>query len=349
MANAIYKKNGWENYRYTPCSVCAPRQFDHKKKSVLAVINPHSGSGKAIKAFKTIVEPEWKRQNVSYQILITEYAGHSTQLLSQDSLIHRYDSIVAVGGDGTLAEINNGLKKNRNAQNNNIKFGIIPVGSGNGLFKSLRPNIQPKLHIQESAKITSRTCWKAMDLMKIILKKKEQTAFLAITLGMIADIDIQSERLRCLGEFRFTLGAIWNIWKNKAYKVELSYQPTECSPSTSDPHTWPKISGNITHLMISNTSHCSSTAHTAPGAEINDGFLHVTVVKTVSAWTRFKLLLNLESGAWVQDPSVIRFKTRELHIDKISNDAILTIDGERVASQPLTCRIQQQALPILCS
>jgi sphingosine kinase len=41
--------------------------------------------------------------------------------------------------------------------------------------------------------------------------------------GMIADIDIESERLRHLGELRFKLWALHRINKLQSYKVKLSY------------------------------------------------------------------------------------------------------------------------------
>lgn len=337
-----YKDNGWSDLKFDQdtCPIA---------HTILAVINPLSGSGKALKLFKTVIEPEWKKQGISYRILITEYANHSTQLLSQDSKIQRFESIVAIGGDGTLAEIIRGIDKNKilNDVRSTIKLGIIPVGSGNGLFKSLKPDVSAKTRVLEAAKMAAITASKTMDLVEITQNKEKRTAFLAITLGLIADIDILSEPLRCLGDFRFTLGAIWSLWKNKVYKVELSYLQNKLEKT--DQQAWSKISGNFTLLMISNTSHCSSNAHTAPGAKINDGYLHVTAVKTVSTWTRIKLLLGLESGEWVQHPSVIQFKTRSLRIDSMSDDAILTLDGEKIASQPLECRIQHNALRILCN
>lgn len=57
--------------------------------------------------------------------------------------------------------------------------------------------------------IAAATASKAMDLIEITQEGDKRTAFLAVTLGLIADVDILSEPLRFLGEFRFTLGALW--------------------------------------------------------------------------------------------------------------------------------------------
>lgn len=342
----LYRENGWNTLKYNlNDGISYPIE---KKQKILAVINPHSGSGKAIKVFKTVVEPEWKKQGIDYQILITEHADHSTELISHDNSIQRFNNIIAIGGDGTLAEIIKGLERNKLInQRRSIKLGIIPVGSGNGLFKSLKPELDKNNKLQIAAKIAAFTASKAMDLIKVTQNQEQKTAFLAITLGLIADTDILSEPFRFMGSLRFTLGALWCLWKNKEYHVDLSFLLNENDPSNSQ--DWSKISGKFSLLMIGNTSHCSADAHTSPGARIDDGYMHVSAVKTASIWTKFKLLLGLESGSWVQHPSVIRFKTKALRIDSISHDAIVTLDGEKIQTFPLECRIQPKALQILCS
>lgn len=47
-----------------------------------------------------------------------------------------------------------------------------------------------------------------MDLMRVKTEKKTIYSFLSIGWGLMADIDIESERLRMIGEFRFTLWAL---------------------------------------------------------------------------------------------------------------------------------------------
>jgi sphingosine kinase len=53
-------------------------------------------------------------------------------------------------------------------------------------------------------------------------------SFLSIAWAIIADIDIESEKLRCLGEPRFT---IWGAWRGlcslRKYHMELQYNGFE--------------------------------------------------------------------------------------------------------------------------
>lgn len=331
---SYYQIHGWRDLQYDPYE-------EPKGRAILAVINPKSGSGKAIRAFKSIVEPEWRKQGIPYRILITEGAGHSTELLEEDKNIQRFESIVAIGGDGTLAEIIQGVKNNYITKNAPQKpfLGIIPVGSGNGLFKSLHPKLREKNSVLEVAKIVASSYSRQMDLMEVTQSGVKKYAFLALTLGAIADADVWSERFRCLGDFRFTLGGLWSLWRKKVYEVDLSYSENDSEPLNSP--NWSHITGKFSLLMISNTSHCAADVCVAPDAKVDDGYLHIAAVKTVSTFAMFKLLLGLESGSWVQHPSVIKFKARSLKMDIGSKDAVVTLDGERISVDSLECRIQK--------
>ena len=63
-------------------------------------------------------------------IAFTEYAGHATELARQYARMG-FDAVVAVGGDGTVNEIAQGIRDTQTA------LGIIPMGSGNGFARHL--------------------------------------------------------------------------------------------------------------------------------------------------------------------------------------------------------------------
>lgn len=48
-------------------------------------------------------------------------------------------------------------------------------------------------------------------------------SFLSLEWAMIADLDINSEFLRCMGALRFEVYAAWLILKHKRYLAKLSY------------------------------------------------------------------------------------------------------------------------------
>ncbi|MBQ1477232.1 MAG: YegS/Rv2252/BmrU family lipid kinase [Erysipelotrichaceae bacterium] len=89
------------------------------------IVNKISGKGAAyglVEEIKKIAE----EKKLDYTLHITEYEGHAKQLASQ---YHEEDTIVyAVGGDGTILEVLNGLDKR-------VTMAIIPAGSGNDFYR----------------------------------------------------------------------------------------------------------------------------------------------------------------------------------------------------------------------
>ena len=74
--------------------------------------------------------------------------------------------------------------------------------------------------------------------------------------GMIADIDIESEKYRRLGETRFIIGAVSCILKKKIYHGKVSYLPKETK--TDDLEVLPNGSGNTQTAEVPN--HCNESS-----------------------------------------------------------------------------------------
>ena len=70
-------------------------------------------------------------RNSGAEILVTEKPGHATTI-AKEAKNNGVNIVVAVGGDGTVNEIAKELV------NTDIKLGIIPKGSGNGLARELK-------------------------------------------------------------------------------------------------------------------------------------------------------------------------------------------------------------------
>ena len=98
-------------------------------KNIAFIVNPISGT-KAKNRTAKLIRESLDLQQFSPTLVVTEYAGHATQLAHQFAL-EGYYAVVAVGGDGTVNEVANGLV------GSNTALGIIPNGSGNGFARHL--------------------------------------------------------------------------------------------------------------------------------------------------------------------------------------------------------------------
>ncbi len=92
------------------------------------VINPAAGGGKAGRVWLKI-ESLLKQTGQQYRAYFTRFAGEGSGLAAR-GVLDGAELVVAVGGDGTLREVINGLDLNDNI------FGVIPAGTGNGFIRS---------------------------------------------------------------------------------------------------------------------------------------------------------------------------------------------------------------------
>jgi YegS/Rv2252/BmrU family lipid kinase len=76
--------------------------------------------------------PSWK----DYALYSTREPGHAIEL-AREAVAAGADLVIAVGGDGTVNEVAQGMIGSRAA------LGIVPVGSGNGLARALRLPLRP--------------------------------------------------------------------------------------------------------------------------------------------------------------------------------------------------------------
>lgn len=344
---------------YSPHSNNSPFiQSKDKKPLLLAVINPTSGQGKAVNLVK-ILGPFWNSLNIDYEVLITQHQGHCIEHLREHRNITSYAGIVAVGGDGTLLEVIEGLIQNKHVQNavTKVPIGMVPGGSGNGMHASLFDFVKLPYSVENAARIIAGLETQPLDLIEMTQNNKTRTGTLAATTGFVADSDIKTESMRCLGDFRFTLGAIWSIWQNKAYQAKLSYLPIENEKALrsipqlneSLSHKFRTLTGKFSLVYFGSPPFCSKKIRILPKAKINDGYLHGMVIREISRQKLIELLLSLELGLNIQDPCVFRFKTKFVRLEVESTDATLTFDGEKLPLEPIQCRILPSAINIFCS
>jgi len=102
----------------------------------LAILNPFSGRGRAAKLFPQ-VETELKHAGIEYELATTRNALHAIEL-AQDAHVVGYARILAIGGDGLVHEIINGLLR-ASGEGETIPLGIIPLGTGNDFNKMMPP------------------------------------------------------------------------------------------------------------------------------------------------------------------------------------------------------------------
>lgn len=98
------------------------------------IINPSSGGGRSLKVWKKL-EKYLYEKNISYEAFITKYKGEAGDIvlkICEKSDGNTEDTVVAVGGDGTVNDMLRGICTNKK-----LIYGHIPTGTGNDLARGL--------------------------------------------------------------------------------------------------------------------------------------------------------------------------------------------------------------------
>ncbi|XP_068141198.1 sphingosine kinase 1 [Drosophila tropicalis] len=210
------------------------RSGNSGEKQLLILLNPKSGSGKGRELFQKQVAPLLREAEAQYDLQITTHPNYAQEFVrTNKNLLERYSGIVVASGDGLFYEVLNGLMERMDWRRvcRELPLGIIPCGSGNGLAKSVAHHCnepyepKPILHATLTCVAGKST---PMDVVRVELSRRDKHyvmySFLSVGWGLIADIDIESERLRSIGAQRFTLWAIRRLITLRSYKGKLYYK-----------------------------------------------------------------------------------------------------------------------------
>ncbi|ODM99925.1 Sphingosine kinase 1 [Orchesella cincta] len=324
------------------------------RRQLLVIVNPVSGQGKGENLYKDQISPVFEDCGISVNVITTEYSGHAAKFISAADL-KKFDGIVAVGGDGLVNEVVNGLRTRSDSQQAlHLPLGVVATGSGNGLARSIASYYgesqgyrnNPVLY---SALAVARGCVSPVNLAEVSLDGRTSFSFLSVGWGLLSDIDIESEVLRAVGEVRFVIWSFVRLAKFRRYNAELSYIPNDASGSINS-----RVIINDEFVSVYSTcqSHIGSDMLFAKDAKPFDNTLHLTILPSstgrfAAANFLFKLLRGYGQHTEVDPVKYVKVKEFTIRCkDKIQGT--LTVDGEQVTGEEITVKLCDTPLYMYC-
>ena len=95
---------------------------------LLVIVNPRSAGGATGRRWQEVESLLRQRLGIPFDIAFTRHAGHASLLAREGA--GRYGCVVAMGGDGTINEVVNGLVDDNGPLRPDLRLGIIPRGTG---------------------------------------------------------------------------------------------------------------------------------------------------------------------------------------------------------------------------
>ncbi|KOC70276.1 Sphingosine kinase 2 [Habropoda laboriosa] len=205
-----------------------------EQRKILVLLNPKSGPGRGRETFQKRVHPILSEAERPYEIHISKCPNYAREFVRTRD-IYQWSGLLMVGGDGIVFEVVNGLFQRPDWEKalRELPLGVIPCGSGNGLAKSIayakqEPYDYNPLLVSALSVVKFKKA--QMDLVRVETRSQILFSFLSVGWGLLADIDIESERLRAIGGQRFTVWTIARLIGLRTYKGKVSYLPCDKVP-----------------------------------------------------------------------------------------------------------------------
>ena len=100
-----------------------------KNQRWIVIVNPKAGSGRGLKDWP-IISNQMYNSGLDFTCLFTEHKYHAVELTVK-AINDGFRNIVAVGGDGTIHEVVNGIFIQKVVPTTDISLAVIPAGTGN--------------------------------------------------------------------------------------------------------------------------------------------------------------------------------------------------------------------------
>ena len=271
------------------------------------IVNKNSRSGKGVHIWEA-AELYLKAQNIEYQMHATEYQGHATELAREICELPEEDiRLVAVGGDGTINEVVNGM-----TNFDKVHFGVVPTGSGNDFARGLGLKGTPTEHLE---RILSSKEDFVIDLGQVTWDGCEKPRKFAISAGVGMDA-IVCERVEAsklkkilnkigLGKLTYVLITIHTLFSMATATLNAKVDGKQ------------KRFNKMIFAAAMNFRAEGGGVPMSPKADAQDGLFSVCYCYGIPKPLTFVLLLFLIAAkhSWIKGIKIIDSKVSDMRLD----------------------------------
>jgi len=294
------------------------------KGSVGVILNPTSAGGKTIRLVPAIVE-EFGRCGRKHDIYVTSRAGETPQVARQ-MLDQGHETLVAVGGDGTISEIASVLIE----QHSPCALGIIPSGSGSDFVRTLD---LPK-EIRQAIRIVLDRNTQASDAGKLTFDDGSCSYFVNVAgLGfdaVVAEFALTSRMPGSTMPYLVSAVRAMRVYRNMSMRIESAERTFE---------------GRAASVLFANAKYFAGGMQIAPMASLTDGKLDVAILGDLTSFEMLRAVPSVFRGKHVNHPKFTHFTTTSLRVTT-ERPARVQADGELLGATPVTIDVLPGALRI---
>lgn len=285
------------------------------------IVNPAAGKGKTVNNIPEI-KKYCESHGHSYEIAITEYPGHATEIakkLSSSQTLRIY----SVGGDGTLNEVLNGMAGSGSS------LAVLPCGSGNDFIRSIVGEKIPDDIIPKTIEGAERL----IDYAKV----NDKYFINIMSVGFDAQVAYQTNYFKKLplisGKIAYILGILSTIINCRNEQMELKTDEGV-------------LTGRCLLIAAGIGKYYGGGVYALPDALIDDGIFDICFVEAKKRLQILRLFPKYMKGLHRTIPGVQLLRSNKVEIT-MDKSIPLNRDGEIILSEKAVLEMFHKALPFV--
>jgi diacylglycerol kinase (ATP) len=297
---------------------------------LVVIANPRAGRGRVGSELPE-VERQLRAHRLGYRIVETEGPGHATAL-ARESLRDGARFLVAVGGDGTVQEVVNGMIDEDRPLAGDAVFGVVAAGSGCDFVRTFGlpgDAIRSVRHL-EGDRVYS------IDVVRVDYHDGDGPATRYVP--NIAEVGLGAESVRRAARLPRWLGRsryFWGFWLSVG-----GYRPSRISVGVDRK----SFQGTANNVVVANCQFYGGGMKISPRSYPGDGLIDVQI-STGPKSEAFTLIPKIYRGEHVPHPHIKELRGREVRVDA-ERPLPVEGDGEVLGTTPATFTVLPEIITL---
>ncbi len=292
----------------------------------LVIINPAAGSGRSESQIP-LIKKTLLKMGFEAEYETTTAPNEGTNIALQAAKTGSYETIIAVGGDGTVNEVANGLV------GSNVLLGAIPAGTGNDITSALGIPMETvaACHLLKKGKT------RKVD-MGLVTGRNRKRYFIGVSgIGFDAEVTKKANET----SKRYMTGTL--PYAISIFLVLSKYSPIQFKIKIGN---YNAIPFEAMMVSVGNGPMYGGHMKICPEARLDDGLFDLVIVGNVPRFHFIRLFPHVYEGKHIRHHSVAlkRFKSFELSGDRTT---LVQVDGELLGYLPMKFKTIPAALNVI--
>jgi YegS/Rv2252/BmrU family lipid kinase len=295
------------------------------------IVNPVAGARSTRRKWP-IISRLLERIGLTCDFNYTEGVGHAMEL-ARIAASDGYRYLVAVGGDGTVNEVANGILHSTNASTTTL--GVVSTGTGSDFARSAglaRDYTTACANLTSSKRLTID-----VGLVEYQRDGKRQERFFVNSAGVGFDAAVVKETERLPKFFGGTIPYVAGM-----LRALVSYKNKDIVLKVGDEVERHRV----LNVAVANGNYCGGGMRIAPEAKLDDRLLDVVIIGDMGKLELLKEFPTVYKGTHINHPKVSMRKVTNVSIES-AEPMLVYADGEMLGECPASFRVAPATLSLV--